>query len=383
MRLAVSFAAMVLCANLSLADTASHLAAAKKVTELSLAVDKRRLLDALLASLGLKESAETKEIVLEAFGSSEVEYIYVRSLMKVYSESELIGIAEMMDTPAYRVYNERMPDFSAVLAPQITAYWYRSNVELQRRQQAKRTQVAAQEATTAIQQTEGPAGTGRVSKDCAECPEMIDVPAGNFDMGVTGSPRRVALKRFALGKTEVTQRQWRAVMGNNPSHFSKCGDDCPVEKVSWEEAQEYVKKLSQKTGKIFRLPSEAEWEYACRAGGRHQYCGSDILDAVGWYRGSAEWPGNSEATTNPVARKQPNAWGFYDMTGNVWEWVEDCANANNIGVPSDGSAWVTENCKPRILRGGSWYSVTDFGRLAFFSTVRSYYAGFRLARVRP
>jgi formylglycine-generating enzyme required for sulfatase activity len=186
---------------------------------------------------------------------------------------------------------------------------------------------------------------------------------GSDDGGLDEKPmRRVSVSSFALAKTEVTQGQWRAVMGNNPSFYSSCGDDCPVENVSWDDAQDFVGRISEKTGQTYRLPSEAEWEYACRAGGRHDYCGSDNVDAVAWYQNNSmefksrllsasEWVGGQ---TSQVAKKQANAWGLFDMSGNLWEWVEDCYYGNYVGAPTDGSAWTSGACKQRVLRGGSW-----------------------------
>jgi formylglycine-generating enzyme required for sulfatase activity len=225
-------------------------------------------------------------------------------------------------------------------------------------------------------------------KDCPDCPEMVAISAGNFDMGEPGETHRVTVKTFALGKTEVTQGQWKAVMGSNPSYFPQCGDDCPVEQVSWDDAQIFLKKLSDKTGKIYRLPSEAEWEYACRAGGQHEYCGSDTLDEVGWYGAHATPVGNSGKNTNPVARKQANALGLYDMSGNVWEWVEDCWNSSYAGAPADGSAWTTGECSVgRVLRGGSWGGFPQFSRAAYrfrvVATYRDFSLGFRPARMLP
>ncbi len=156
-------------------------------------------------------------------------------------------------------------------------------------------------------------------------PEMVPIPGKNYEMG----------------KYEVTQAQWRAVMGDNPSGFSGCGDDCPVEQVSWNDIQEYLKKLNAKTGKLYRLPTEAEWKHACDGGLAQEYCGSNNLDAVGWY------DKNSGDMTHPVGQKQANGYGLYDMTGNVWEWVQDC--------------WE-EDCSVRVLRGGSWIGASGYAR---------------------
>ncbi|MBK9442785.1 MAG: SUMF1/EgtB/PvdO family nonheme iron enzyme [Comamonadaceae bacterium] len=224
---------------------------------------------------------------------------------------------------------------------------------------------------------------GQTIKDCADCPEMVLIRSGSFDMGSNNGDsdekpvHRVSIRSFLMGKTEVTQGQWKAVMGSNPSHFSNCGDDCPVEKVSWNDAQEYVRKLSQQSGKNYRLPSEAEWEYACRAGGNHTYCGSDSVDAVGWYNS------NSVSKTHSVAGKQANAFGLYDMSGNVWEWVQDDYQDNYNGAPSDGSAWSTGGSQ-RVLRGDSWYFNPNIRRSADrvrnAPDDRNFVSGFRIAR---
>lgn len=196
-------------------------------------------------------------------------------------------------------------------------------------------------------------------RDCPDCPVMEIIPSGSFNMGGNGKAEtpahRVTLAGFAIGKTEITQGQWRALMGNNPSEFKQCGDNCPVEKVSWDDAQAYIAKLNAKTGKQYRLPSEAEWEYACRAGGQHEYCGSDNAADIAWFVGSKK--------TYPVAAKQANAFGLYDMSGNVWEWVQDSAHENYANAPGDGAAWKGEGDK-RILRGGSWYHDKEFLRAA-------------------
>lgn len=196
-----------------------------------------------------------------------------------------------------------------------------------------------------------PAVPGSTFQDCPDCPEMVVMPAGSFDMGSNDADdeekpvRRVTLSRaFAMGRTEVTRGQWRAIMGDNSG---ECGDNCPVEQVSWDAAQEFIRRLNQKTGRYYRLPSESEWEYACRAGGAQEYCGSDSVDSVAWT------DKNSGKTAHKVAAKLPNAFGLYDMSGNVWEWIEDGSHDNYKGAPTDGSAWPGAGLM-HMLRGGSW-----------------------------
>jgi formylglycine-generating enzyme required for sulfatase activity len=230
-------------------------------------------------------------------------------------------------------------------------------------------------------------------RDCPDCPEMVAIPPGSFDMGSTNGDsdekpqHRVSIAQaFALGKTEVTQGQWKAIMGSNPSRFTQCGDNCPVERVSWNDAQEFIRKLNAQTGKQYRLPSEAEWEYACRAGQQTKYCGSDDLGSVAWYGAYADPVGNSAKSTNPVASRQANAWGLYDMSGNVWEWVEDSHHDSYNGAPADGSAWQGDGAK-RVLRGGSWLNIPQFARAACRfrnePAIRLDGIGFRLARMLP
>jgi formylglycine-generating enzyme required for sulfatase activity len=232
----------------------------------------------------------------------------------------------------------------------------------------------------------------KIIKDCHTCPEMVTVPAGSYKMGsnIGGDvvPAHIVTfsQSFAIGKTEITQGQWKAIMGNNPSHFAKSGDNFPVEKVNWNDAQEFIKKLNEKTGKHYRLPSEAEWEYACRAGEIKEFCGDDNIDKVAWYRNSDSPKWHSGAITHQVATKNPNSLGLYDMSGNVWEWVEDSYHANYIGAPSDGSAWSGDG-KRRVLRGGSW----DFTPLNLRSvyrsgedpSIRESDVGFRVVRTLP
>jgi formylglycine-generating enzyme required for sulfatase activity len=196
--------------------------------------------------------------------------------------------------------------------------------------------------------------------------EMVLVPGGSFLMGspenepdrlsFEGPEHRVTVRSFYLGKYEVTQAQWRAVMGANPSLFK--GDNLPVETVSWDDAKEFCGRLSQMTGKKYRLPTEAEWEYACRAKTTGAYAGD--LDAMAWYNK------NSDGKTHPVGQKQPNAFGFYDMHGNVAEWCEDFWHEDYNGAPTDGSAWLSGgDLNLRALRSGTWFNDGGICRSAF------------------
>jgi len=201
--------------------------------------------------------------------------------------------------------------------------------------------------------------------------EFVLIPAGEFKMGSPSKEKdrfdyecpshKVTIKcSFYLGKSSVTQKQWKEIMGKNPSHFK--GEDRPVEMVSWKEARKFIKKLNEKedTDK-YRLPSEAEWEYACRAGTQTRYYFGDDESKLNEYAWYSE---NSVNETHPVGQKKPNSWGFYDMHGNVWEWVQDNWHENFNGAPSDGSAWEDENEVNRVSRGGSWFCAAILCRSA-------------------
>ena len=228
----------------------------------------------------------------------------------------------------------------------------------------------ARSSAARLKRAEAGKELGKVVKDCAECPEMVVIPGGRFEMGSAhGSPSErpvhavAILNAYAIGRTEVTQEQWRAVTGSNPSHFSSCGDNCPVENVSWDDVQGFLAKLNAKTGKQYRLPTEAEWEYVARAATTTHYSwGDDVgtnhanCDGCG-----SQWDNRSTA---PVASFPPNAFGVYDMHGNVSEWVGDCWNDNYDGAPDDGGAWVYEGCTDHAYRGGAWGLNPRFMRAA-------------------
>ena len=202
---------------------------------------------------------------------------------------------------------------------------------------------------------------------------MVRVEGGTFTMGATSEQgsdaysdekpaHQVTLSSFSIGKYEVTQEEWQAVMGSNPSNFK--GSKRPVEQVSWEDCQEFIRKLNQLTGKQFRLPTEAEWEYAARGGNRsrgYKYAGSDNLGSVAWFTD------NSGSQTHPVGQKSPNELGLYDMSGNVWEWCQDWKG--NYSSSSQTNPTGASSGSGRVDRGGSWYNNARYCR----SSYRDYY----------
>ncbi len=223
------------------------------------------------------------------------------------------------------------------------------------------------EFTANMRITPGESGAG-LAILAGDCNRMVLIKGGAFEMGDVwgdgGNDERpvhtVTVSDFYMSKFEVSQNMWREIMGNNPSHFSGC-DDCPVENVSWNDIQDFLRKLNAKTGKKYRLPYEAEWEYAAREGGKktYKYSGSNSADEAGWY------DGNSGNKTRPSGTKKPNALGLYDMSGNVWEWCEDWYDGNyyknspsvNPKGPGSGSS--------RVLRGGSWFNSVRNIRVAY------------------
>ncbi|MCL2183480.1 MAG: SUMF1/EgtB/PvdO family nonheme iron enzyme [Chitinispirillia bacterium] len=228
--------------------------------------------------------------------------------------------------------------------------------------------------------------------------QMVFVQGGTFTMGCTDdecyewempSHQVTLTKDFYIGRYEVTQAQWMVVMGTNPSNFT--GDNLPVETVSWNDIQDFITTLNSKTtGRVYRLPTEAEWEYAARGGassGSYKYAGSNTIDNVAWYGDNipSQTSGNNGYGTQPVGTKTPNELGIYDMSGNVWEWVNDWygsytsdAKTNPTGPPTGFG---------RVMRGGSWDFVTwgcrVSGRYSFYPDYRYDYVGFRLAYSSP
>ncbi|MEH2335151.1 formylglycine-generating enzyme family protein [Nostoc sp.] len=200
--------------------------------------------------------------------------------------------------------------------------------------------------------------------------EMVEILGGSFNMGSPPDENgrteyeqpqhAVNVLAFFMSKFEVTQEQYKQIMGSNPSNFK--GAKRPVERVSWNHAVEFCKKLSQKAGRKYRLPSEAEWEYACRAGTTTSFhfgetITTELANYDGNYTYASEPEGKYRQETTEVGSFPPNAFGLYDMYGNVWEWCQDTLHNSYKGAPSDGSAWIDNDNKNQVLRGGSW--ITD------------------------
>jgi uncharacterized repeat protein (TIGR02543 family) len=262
------------------------------------------------------------------------------------------------------------------------------------------------EATMAFNMTRNMSLTANFAED-AEVPPVVTPPigegdtamvfvqGGTFTMGCTAGDTQcysnesptssVTVSDFYIGQYEVTQRLWTSVMGSNPS--ADCGsygsgDNYPVYCVSWDDVQDFLVALNQQTGRTYRLPTEAEWEYAARGGTQsrgHIYSGSDNIDEVAWY-----WE-NSDDGTKPVGTKQPNELGIYDMSGNVWEWVNDWYGDYTADAKTDPQGPATGSY--RVGRGGSWNYVAEYCRVSNRGSInpdyRSYYIGFRLVLSSP
>ena len=246
--------------------------------------------------------------------------------------------------------------------------------------------------------------SGDVFRDCPRCPEMVVVPAGSFVMGTKGAEKAKGDKRyegpalrvtlahaFAIGRYEVTFDQWKAChadggCGHDPDDHGWGRGRRPVVNVTFADIGEYLAWLTRITGHTYRLPSEAEWEYAARAGTKTDYWWGD---AVG--RGNAncrecgsQWSGSKSA---PVGSFPANPFGLFDTSGNVWDWVADCWNPTLLGAPADGAVRTDGHCGGRVTRGGSWYYFPRLSRSAFRYKnnvlIKSYNIGFRVVRPLP
>ncbi len=256
----------------------------------------------------------------------------------------------------------------------------------------------------------GPATPGTVVKDCAESPDLILIRGGSFKMGdVLGNGydyerpvHEVHIEEFMIGRYEVTVAEWMACVQAGACVWNGSGLDTvpnhPVATVSWDEVKQYLAWLSRRTGRQYRLPSEAEWEYAARAGSETQYpwgnieaavcTHANVLDSSG-RKANPDWTwsvgcDDGFARAAPVGSFPPNDWGLYDVIGNVWEWVADCWHGNYDGAPDNGAPWLEDGCTKRVNRGGGWGNHPRTTRLSTrdgdIHTAHSDGLGFRVAR---
>ena len=234
-------------------------------------------------------------------------------------------------------------------------------------------------------------------RDCEVCPPLVQLPRGDFTMGSNSDDptERPAFHvsiddGFAIGKYEVTVGQWNACVTANGCQ-QVAGDparptDMPVRDVSWDDAQSYVQWLRRLTGKRYRLPTEAEWEYAARGGTRTRYWWGDQMATgkANCRECGQPWSADAPAKTGSFAA---NPFGLYDMNGSVWEWVSDCWHASYQRAPSDGRSWDEPDCRVRVLRGGSWREGGSYmpssTRFKYDASVRQSQNGFRVARELP
>ena len=230
-------------------------------------------------------------------------------------------------------------------------------------------------------------------RDCSDCPELVIAPSGDFAMGSNMKTSEepvhhvVIGKNFAIERREVTFAQWDRCVAQSACKYSPPDQgwgrgDRPVTNVSWDDAMEFVAWLSKTTGKPYRLPTEAEWEYAARGGATTPYWWGKEVGAD--HAQCADCGGSVKGETVPAGSFRPNAFGLYDTAGNAAEWVEDCWNPDYRGAPADGSAWTKGDCSLRVLRGGSFadkaLSVRSSARFRYDEDVRYYANGFRVAR---
>lgn len=292
-----------------------------------------------------------------------IERIARESIVKTFTTDEIIALADFYGSPNGASAMQKFGTYFAQVMPTIQ-----------------------EEIKQAVQRVQKPSVSA--IKDCDVCPGLVSIPGGSFEMGANDCGEdaqpvhHVNVNSFLLGQTAVTYGQWKAVMGASSRSISQCGDECPVSQVSWEDAQMYVTKLSERTGKRYRLPSEAEWEYAARAGSTGRWSfgdDEDQLDRHAWFGF------NSFGRTQIVGQKKANAFGLFDMYGNVWQWVQDVWHPSYHGAPTDGSAWMDGgDGELRVLRGGAWFDKPVSLQSAYRSwntSVMHYYgAGLRVAR---
>jgi formylglycine-generating enzyme required for sulfatase activity len=316
-----------------------------------------------------KEIEASKAVWAKNFNEMKLQYNRVQ-------EVEKKDIPSDMKIDAWRkfeaAFTEKNPytdedDILRAEAKGRIEYWQAEKVRTEEAKVVEKRR-QAEEAAAKKEAAKTGSSSGSTYTDPTTGMEFVFVKGGCYQMGDTFGDgyefekpvHEVCVGDFYIGKYEVTQGQWRKVMGSNPSHFTGCGDNCPVEHVSWDDSQNFLGKLSEKGGKGYRLPSEAEWEYAARSGGKaEKYSGGNDLDSVAWY-GS-----NSGSQTHPVGQKRPNGLGINDMSGNVWEWTGDWYGENYYGSSPRDNPRGASNGQYRALRGGSWYDAPQYARASY------------------
>lgn len=311
------------------------------------------------------------------------------------AQEKMDALEVYLDELEYKIHRAEAEDQLEKLKAAETARKIKEKQREQQRLEAVRKKRAAERAEQGRKEQEDAHLVELKKLKEAEkgLPEMVLVRGGTFQMGSNEDNREkpihsVTLPGFEIGKYPVTQKFWQEIMGSNPSHFKGC-DDCPVEQVSWNDVQEFLKKLNQKyPGKNYRLPSEAEWEYAARGGKQskgYTYAGSNDIEEVAWY------DKNSGGKTHPVGSKKANELGIYDLSGNVREWCQDVWLSNYQGASKNDRARyhvrLGRNSRPRpvgVVRGGSWNTNPSNSRVTYriksnYSEV-SNFIGIRLVR---
>ena len=273
-----------------------------------------------------------------------------------------------------------------------------SITEVERQQPRERQAAASPEATAQAAALPAPppkaplGPTRQVEfRDCEQCPTMVMLPGDTYVMGSNGDlterpPHRVTIAPFAISKFETTEAEWAACAAGGECRYKPVGaggsPERPMTNLSWDDANEYVRWLAKATGKPYRLPTEAEWEYAARAGTDTRYpWGAEI----GVARANCNGCGGAYDRSRPaeIAQFAPNPWGLYGMLGGVAEWTADCWHANYAGAPGNGTAWLASTCPTHVLRGGSWMNppsdLTVTSRNFYDTSVRYIANGLRVS----
>jgi formylglycine-generating enzyme required for sulfatase activity len=330
--------------------------------------DERKKAEVIKAEEARAEEEKQKRLQKEEKDKLKKEKERQKELRRVAIKD---AIQENIHAVKRKVSKEKIIALLLIFCILLVGYWVFPSIDVPNRTNGHReTPTPILETSTPTPSTPSPTPIPKYSTNSIDM-EFVLIPAGEFDMGSQSSEvgryddegpvHHVTISEdFYMSKYEVTQKQWREVMGSAPSYFK--GDDLPVEQISWDDVQDFIRELNKKENTdIYRLPTEAEWEYAARAGTITRYSfgddGSDLGDYA-WYIG------NSAEKTHPVGQRKPNSWGLYDMHGNVYEWVQDKWHSSYEGAPADGSAWEDGSGAFRVFRGGSWGRNAEFCRSA-------------------